>query len=127
MIVSEEDGIRRTLAQHAQLCDDGRFDEWADLYAKDASFSVMGQTYKGRDAIKHWIEKVQPAEHRGKHVLINPVIDVDGGEAHVVTDYIFIAKDKTIASAGRYHDRLVKEPDRWRFAERGIVFMGDEA
>jgi 3-phenylpropionate/cinnamic acid dioxygenase small subunit len=127
MIVSEEDGIRRTLAQHAQLCDDGRFDEWADLYTEDASFSVMAQTYKGRAAVKKWIERAQPAERRGKHVLINPVIDIEGDEAHVVTDYIFVGKDKTIVSAGRYHDQLVKEPDRWRFAERRIVFMGDDA
>jgi 3-phenylpropionate/cinnamic acid dioxygenase small subunit len=124
--MSDEDQIRRTLAQYAQLCDDGRFDEWADLYTEDATFSVMGRTHKGRDAIKSWIAGAQPPERRGKHVCINPVIDTEGDEAYAVTDYIFIDRNKTIVSAGRYHDRLVKHRDRWRFAERRIVFMGDE-
>jgi 3-phenylpropionate/cinnamic acid dioxygenase small subunit len=125
--VSDEDGIRRTLAQHCQLCDDGRFEEWIDLYADDITFSVMGEDYKGRVAVRDWIERVQGPENRGKHICINPIIETHGDEAGAVTDYIFIDKNKTIISAGRYHDRLVKEPDRWRFAERRIVFMGDDA
>ena len=28
--MSEEDAIRRTIAQYCHFCDDGRFDEWAD-------------------------------------------------------------------------------------------------
>jgi hypothetical protein len=36
-------------------------------------------------------------------------------------------KQKVITSAGRYHDRLVRNRDRWRFADRRIVFLGDEA
>lgn len=30
-----------------------------------------------------------------------------------------------ISNAGRYHDRLVREPDRWRFLTRTIVSTGD--
>lgn len=125
--MTDEDGIRRTIAQYAHLCDDGRFDEWAGLYTEDCRFTVMGQTYEGRDATKGFIVKGQPPEHRGKHICFNSVIDVDGNRASAVTDYIFIGKDKAIISAGRYHDVLVRDPDRWRFAERRIVFMGDDA
>jgi uncharacterized protein (TIGR02246 family) len=125
--MSDEDEIRRTLAQYAHFCDDGRFDEWADLYTEDATFSAMGQTSKGRETIKAWIVKAQPPEARGKHVCINSVIDTEGDEAYAWTDFVFLSQDKTISQVGRYHDRLVKGRDRWRFAERRIVFMGDEA
>jgi uncharacterized protein (TIGR02246 family) len=125
--MSDEDEIRRTIAQYAHFCDDGRFDEWSDLYTDDATFSVMGQTHKGREAIKDWIVQAQPREARGKHVCINTVIDTEGDEADAWTDFVFITQDNAVSRVGRYHDRLVKGRDRWRFLERRIVFMGDEA
>lgn len=129
--VTPEEGIRRTLALYCQLCDDGRFDEWADLYVEDAEFHVMGTTHRGRAAIKAFIEKGQPPERRGKHLCANPLIDLDegGATARAVTDYVFVARAGTglaITSAGRYHDRLVLDGGRWRFARREIVFLGDE-
>jgi len=124
--VSDQEAIRRTLALYCQLCDDGRFDEWADLYTEDATFAVMGRTYEGRAAIQGFIEKGQPPERRGKHVCANSLIDVEGDTARAVTDYVFVARAEgsfAITSSGRYHDRLVRCPDGgWRFADRRIVF-----
>jgi 3-phenylpropionate/cinnamic acid dioxygenase small subunit len=125
--MSDEDAIRRTIAQYCHLCDDGRFDEWADLYADDATFSVMGRTYTGRADVQAFIERGQPPDKRGKHICFNSVIDIDpdGESARAWTDYVFMDRDRAITSAGRYHDRFVRHPDRWRFAERRIVFLGD--
>ena len=128
---TDEEAIRRTLALYCQLCDDGRFEEWGELYTDDATFTVMGRTHRGRAAVRAFIEKGQPPERRGKHVCANPLIDVDGDEATATTDYVFVASSPeggfTILSAGRYHDRLVRVGDGWRFAERRIAFLGDEA
>jgi 3-phenylpropionate/cinnamic acid dioxygenase small subunit len=125
--MTDEEGIRRTIAQYAHFCDDGRFEDWADLYTEDARFSVLGQTHEGRETIKNWIANAQPPEQRGKHVCFSSVIDVDGDQARAWTDYIFVSQAKTITSVGRYHDRFVRQTDRWRFTERRIVFMGDDA
>ncbi|MDQ3146954.1 MAG: nuclear transport factor 2 family protein [Actinomycetota bacterium] len=127
---SDEEAIRRTLALYCQLCDDGRFEEWGELYTDDATFTVMGRTHRGRAAVRAFIEKGQPPERRGKHVCANSVIDVDvdGDQATAVTDYVFVAPGAdgfTVLSAGRYHDRLVRHGDGWRFAERRIAFLGD--
>jgi uncharacterized protein (TIGR02246 family) len=127
--VTDEEAIRRTLALYCQLCDDGRFEEWAELYTDDATFTVMGRTHEGRDAIRRFIEAGQPPERRGKHVCANPLIEVDGDRATAATDYVFVARDAerlVVTSAGRYHDRLVRDGDRWRFAERRIAFLGEE-
>jgi 3-phenylpropionate/cinnamic acid dioxygenase small subunit len=123
--VTDEEAIRRTIAQYCQLCDDGCFDEWADLYTDDATFRVMGETHSGRAAVKAFIEKGQPPERRGKHLCFNSVIDVDGDEARAVTDYVFLDKQRAITSVGRYHDRFVRDGGRWRFADRRIAFLGD--
>lgn len=139
------DGIRRTLALYCQFCDDGRFDEWGQLYTDDAEFRVMGRTYTGRPALQAFIEAGQPPERRGKHVCANSLIDLDadGRTARAVTDFVFVARAApepspegapraaggfAITSVGRYHDRLVLDAGsgRWRFARREIVFMGDE-
>jgi 3-phenylpropionate/cinnamic acid dioxygenase small subunit len=125
------DGIRRTLATYCQLLDDGRFDEWVELFTDDVVVAVMGQVALGRDEVRAFIEPVQGPEVRGRHMLSEPVIDVDpsGGRATVTTDYCFVARDLSVMSAGRYHDVLVcdpDEPDRWRIAQREIVFLGDE-
>jgi 3-phenylpropionate/cinnamic acid dioxygenase small subunit len=123
--------IRRTIASYCQLCDDGRFDEWAGLYTPDATFTVMGATHEGPDSIKGFISAAQPPELRGKHVCANSLIDIepDGATARARTDFVFVGRTDeglAVTSAGRYHDTLVKHADRWLFASREIVFMGDE-
>jgi uncharacterized protein (TIGR02246 family) len=123
-----EEEIRATMARYAMLLDDGRFEEWADLFTEDAQFHVMGQTQHGRADIQAWITQAQPPKRRGKHVLANSLIEVDGwgGTATAWTDYIFVAQDGTVTSQGRYHDRLERGGDkRWRFTLREIVFRGD--
>jgi uncharacterized protein (TIGR02246 family) len=128
--MTDDEAIRRTLALYCQLCDDGRFEEWAELYTDDATFTVMGQTHEGRTAIRRFIEAAQPPERRGRHVCANALIEVDGDRATAATDYIFVARSEdglAITSAGRYHDRLVRDEGRWRFASRRIAFLGEES
>lgn len=127
--MTDEEGIRRTLALYCQLCDDGRFDEWAQLYAEDAVFKVMGDVYQGPEAIKGFIAQAQPEGRRGKHVAVNPLIEVDGDAARAWTDYIWVGPGTgqfPVTNVGRYHDRLVNRDGRWLFVERQIVFMGEE-
>ena len=124
-----EQDIRRTIAQYAMLCDDGRFDEWADLFIPDATFHVMGRSHQGRAAIQAFIEAGQTPERRGRHACFNSLILTDGfgGTASAWTDYIFVDQNSAITSVGRYHDRLERSGDkRWRFIIREIVFLGQQ-
>jgi uncharacterized protein (TIGR02246 family) len=126
-----EAGIRRTLARYCQRCDDGDFEAFAELFAADATFTVhgFGEPHVGRDAIKGFMAASMPPEKRGKHLIAQSDIDVDGvaGTATAVTDYTFVAGanfDYAVTSAGRYYDRMVKgDDDVWRFAAREIRFL----
>ena len=123
----DEDGVRRTLAQYSQWCDDGRFDRWAELFTDDARLVLADEVAEGRPAIRHYMERVLPPGTRGKHITANTLVAVDGDTADAHTDYLFVrptAEGLTLVATGRYHDQLVREGDRWRFRQREITMLG---
>ena len=122
---NDESAIRRLLADYCHLLDDGRFDEWIALFDEDVVFVVMGNRLRGRDDVRSFIEPTQQEDDRGRHMLSEPVIEVDGDTARVATDYVFVSRTNTILSTGRYLDVMRRAPDRWCFASREIVFSGD--
>jgi uncharacterized protein (TIGR02246 family) len=122
----DEDHVRRTLAEYSRFFDDGRVDEWADLFTEDARFVVSGQVTEGRDAIGKYMTTVHSTGGRGLHVTTNTLVDVDGETATATTDYLYVrptAAGLAIISAGRYDDRLVRDGRRWRFAQREITML----
>jgi uncharacterized protein (TIGR02246 family) len=126
----DDDQIRRTLGEYSQWCDDGRFDEWAELFTEDAQFVLSGQVTEGREAIRKYMMEVQATGSRGVHVTTNSLIDVDGDTATASTDYLFVrttAEGLGIIAAGRYHDQLVRDGGQWRFRVRAITMLGSPA
>jgi len=127
--VSDYEAIRRLIALYGQLLDSRRFAEWGELFAPDASFAFWGRTLSGRDEIVREIGGMQPPAP-GKHVVLQPVIDLDDAtHARAWTDLSAFATTKRgieIVTIGRYHDRLVKQDERWHIAARALV-MGGEA
>jgi uncharacterized protein (TIGR02246 family) len=127
IVGDDEDQVRRTLADYSQWCDDGRFDLWADLFTEDARLLVAGQSTEGRQVIRQYMEKVQHPGARGKHITANTLVDVDGDTATAATDYLFVRSTPgglELIAAGRYHDLLVRDHDRWRFRQREITLLG---
>lgn len=127
IVGDDEDQVRRTIAAYSQHCDDGRFDQWSDLFAADAHLVLGGQTTEGRDDIRRYMESVQPPEARGKHITSNSLVEVDGDTAVARTDYLFVrpgAEGLTMVATGRYHDQLVRDGSRWRFRRREITLLG---
>ena len=119
--------IRATLARYCQYLDDGRFDDWTALFTEDCEFRVMGRHLVGRDELRAFVEPAQAEEMRGRHLISEPLVEVDGDSAVVKTDYAFVGRDLAVQSSGRYHDVLACGDDgEWRFREREIVFVGDQ-
>ena len=129
--MEDYEAIRRLIAIYAQLLDSRRFDEWGELFRADATFLVWGRKYRGRDEILREIAGMQPADHPGKHALLQPVMDLMGeGRALAWTDMsVMTTTDRGIevATIGLYHDELVRDSSggRWRFASRAIVMAGE--
>lgn len=126
--MSDHDDIRELLVRYCHLCDDGDFEAFAELFDDDATFTVMGTTYEGRADIKRFMTAAQPPEARGKHLISQPLITVDGDTARVATDYAFVGRTPdglAITSSGRYIDRVVRRNGRWLFHAREIVFVAE--
>ena len=117
--MSEYESIRRLLAEYCQRCDDERFEEWAKLFIEDGAFMAFGQTHRGRAALEKFIASAPV----GKHLCFNSIIDITGSSASCASDFVFIKRDRSLSSIGRYNDLLVKEGERWLFAERAVDFF----
>jgi hypothetical protein len=128
--LADLEAVRRLVALYGPLLDSGRLAEWGELFTRDAVFSVYGRSYRGREEIVREIGAMQPPPERPvKHLLLAPVVDFAGdGKALAWTDMTVYATGEDgrtlIATMGRYHDRLAREDDLWRFRQRVLVFAG---
>jgi hypothetical protein len=125
--VNDHEAIRRLLARFCQLLDERRFDEWATLFAPDATFGRQ----TGRPAIREAIGRSQlaatPTLFR-KHVTANPVIDVDENTATAVSDLLVFERsdeDPWQIRVGRYDDRLTRLDDEWTFSARHLTWTAN--
>lgn len=120
--MSDHDQIRRTFAQFCQFLDDRRFEDWAGLFTEDGVFNQL----HGRAAILTMIEGAELASDPDlsrKHVITNAIIDVDGDEAHSVSDLVMYDRHgdgSWTVQIGKYEDRLVRRGDRWLLADRQL-------
>lgn len=125
--MTDHEAIGRLVARYCHLLDEGRWDEFATLWAEDAEFVLQGQTTSGRHAIRESIEASQPAERRGRHLTVNLEVEVEGDRATNESDFMFWAKDREgrprLMFLGRYTDALVRADGAWRFARREITFF----
>ena len=62
--LSDHDQIRQLLASYCQLCDDGRFGEFAMLFTEDAGFTALNETHRGRAEIEAWMAERVAASQR---------------------------------------------------------------
>ncbi|MCH2171430.1 nuclear transport factor 2 family protein [Myxococcota bacterium] len=126
--MNDYEAIRRLIAIYGQLLDSGRFEEWGALFAPDATFSVWGQTFRGREEIVREIGGMQP-DAAGKHAILQPVIDLEGEcEARAWTDFTALSTTDdgiAVVTLGRYHDQIVKLDGVWHFASRDIAIGGE--
>ena len=125
-VSQSETAIRRVLAEYCQFLDDGRFDDWIDLFSEEIVFVVNDERKRGRAELRGFIEPAQQEDARGVHTISAPLIDVDGDAATSFVDFVWFSRAGEPGRIGRYHDTLVRDPDRWRFASREIVFAGDK-
>jgi hypothetical protein len=123
--MSDEEQIRRTLAEFCVFLDERRFREWSDLFTADGVFCE----HVTRDAIFTWISGDQLAREPDlcrKHTVHNPIIDIHGDDAHVSCDLVMFDKapgKPWFILTGKYTDLLVRDGGRWRFKNRQLALV----
>jgi uncharacterized protein (TIGR02246 family) len=127
------EGVRRLVFLYGQLLDDARFAEWEALFTDDAVFTVWGNVYEGRKAIREGIGAMMTTEYPGKHVSYATVADFDGDQAWAWSDFTALAdagpgqwgRSYIVATIARYYDHVVRVDGRWLFARRQIRMGGE--
>lgn len=138
--VNDYEAVRRTISLYSQLMDQGRFEEFGELFTEDAvSASIAGSvnpvswTAHGRaDIVTNTRNIVGKLLEQGDviHLAANPVIDVDGDSAKAWWDVVVLQITPTGFTplrSGRYQARLVKRESRWLLSHRTLLQCGGTA
>lgn len=138
--MNDYEAVRRTISLYSQLMDQGRFDEFGELFTEDAtSTSIAGTinpvswTAHGRaDIVANTRNIVGKLLEQGDviHLAANPVIDVDGDSAKAWWDVVVLQitpSGFTPLRSGRYQARFVRCKDRWLVSQRTLLQCGGTA
>lgn len=125
-----ERDVLRNLYRYGHTIDVGDADGWVDCFTEDGIFQASSPRpeyppfrVQGRPALREFIDQhTRPPGLWHKHLLIEPLIDVDGDRASVRAYFVVVVEHNgrpTVRVFGHYEDDLRLEDDgRWRFADR---------
>jgi ketosteroid isomerase-like protein len=124
--LEDQDAILRLFMTYKNHLDQREFKAYAALFTDDAVW--MGNLGKcvGPAQIEEMLVKtleVFASDHeRAHHLVLNPVIDVDGDTATATSNWAFVTRSETDAPVfsmlGTYYDELRRTDDGWKFSRR---------
>lgn len=140
-LLEDRQAILETLHRYGQALDYGLEEEFLDCFTADASWDTepmrdvvrdeqlrvgrLPAGHVGRDELRGFVQRHTNAPgHWHKHLVVDPLIELDGDTAHVTSYFLRIDADRDssgahIRASGRYRDELVRcEDGRWRIAAR---------
>ena len=117
--MSDEDGIRRTIAKYCQLFDSKKWDELAGIFAEDSSVTSHRGTFRGRANVIRDLQSAMTGDYHGTLLTANAWIMVEGDTASAVSDFLEV-EDSRIVATGTYHDIFIRSGDSWLLASREI-------
>jgi ketosteroid isomerase-like protein len=125
-----ERAIMRALHAYAHAMDYGDEAAWVDVFTEDAVFDVVEvvggrrvHREEGRADLAAYVAAYPKPPHFRKHIVVDPMIDVDGDTAKVEAYWLLLERNDdngrpVLSSFGHYDDRWVKQGGRWRIAHR---------
>lgn len=124
--LEDKEAIREVLYEYCHHADSGDHRMRASLFTEDAEFEMATRTARTRKGIEEYVASIWPngGRPRRQHCMVNPLIKVNGDEAHV-TSYVVMFRETdqgpAVAYGGRYVDHLVRHHGRWLFKKRKII------
>jgi 3-phenylpropionate/cinnamic acid dioxygenase small subunit len=129
--------ITELLYRYAELIDAGDFDGVGQLLARATFGGTASPSTSGADKIAKLFASStrRYPEHgntpRTRHLVLNPIVDVDGGQATARSTFVVIQDADTVPLqpivVGRYFDAFARDDNGWHFAERKVAveMIGD--
>ena len=117
--------LQRLVFQYSDAVNRRDRERWADCFVDDATWSLLGRTYIGKNAIvTRWeaamdsLALVVHSEHDGDAWYVDA--DRGVGRWYVDERYRGLEGPATLV-LGHYDDVYVRTADGWRFAERSLA------
>ena len=117
--MSDEDGIRRTIAKYCQLFDAKKWDELAEIFAEDSSVTSRRGTFQGRANVIRDLQSAMTGDYHGTLFTANSWITVEGDAASAVSDFLEV-EDTQIVATGTYQETFTRSGDSWLLASKEI-------
>ncbi|KRF22404.1 nuclear transport factor 2 family protein [Phycicoccus sp. Soil802] len=114
--------VRNRLAEIAHAADDGRTDDYIDMFTEDAVWQVPSGTYVGRQQIHEVLAAIAPTSAQ-RHVVVNTVMREHDDHIATISDFVFLTHAEigwTVAAVGRYHDEFVAQDGVWKLNRRVV-------
>ena len=117
--MSDEDSIRRTIANYCRLFDSRQWDDLGKIFTEDATVTSRRGTFTGRAEVIRDLKSAMTEDYHGTLFTSNTVITLDGGTAWADSDFLEV-EDNQILAVGTYADILTKTGNSWLFASKEI-------
>ncbi|HZP29847.1 MAG TPA: nuclear transport factor 2 family protein [Acidimicrobiia bacterium] len=126
----DERAIVQLMHRYAHAMDYGDEAAWVDVFTPDAVFDVVESVggrrihrEEGRGDLARYVAAYPKPPAFRKHVIVDPVVEVDGDEGRVEAYWILLHREQAdgapvLAAFGRSRDRVVRRDGEWRIAER---------
>jgi uncharacterized protein (TIGR02246 family) len=120
-----ESEVRALVARYCHAIVERDDEAWADTFAKDAVWEVLGSTLHGRDAILAHYRKLVAGVPWVIQRATDGIVEVQGDTATgrwIVTEYLKTESGVSGMNVGVYRDEYRRcEDGRWRFARRAFT------
>lgn len=114
--MEDSDAIRNLVAAYSLEADSRNAGAWAALFDQDGVLVLNEREQaRGPAALQAWFAaRTMPP---GNHMVANLHLQIDGGEAVAVANFIAVGVTLTIGARGFYRSRFVKRDDVWKIRE----------
>jgi uncharacterized protein (TIGR02246 family) len=125
-----ESCVRALVARYCHAVASRDHDAWADTFAKDAEWTVLGRTARGRDAILAFYLRLVSGCTWAVQRATDGIVEVTGDTATgrwIIVETIRRTDGAPLTNIGTYRDDYRRcEDGRWRFARRVFspLYMG---
>lgn len=124
--LEDQDAIWRLFMTYKRHLDQRDFKAYASLFTDDAEWVGNLGKVVGPEQIEQLLNETLEVwdddRERTHHLVLNPVIDVDGDVATAESSWGYVTRDAhdapVLLMLGRYLDELRRTPDGWRFSRR---------
>ncbi|MGN7780610.1 nuclear transport factor 2 family protein [Mycolicibacterium sp. 22603] len=126
------DQITELLYRYAELIDAGDFDGVGALLGRGNFMGVAGaEAIAGLFAATTRRFPEHGNRPRTRHLVLNPVVDIDADSARARSTFVVVQQTDTVALqpivVGRYADTFARDEQGWYFTERrvDVEMVGD--